>query len=182
MQPNARAHGQFGPPVAQSAPRYPALPGPNHSPYGPPPVQASGVAPGHPTSPPIRPGTIGTPAEVAKTPGVAASQQSVSITTSAISTPVITSSHASAAAAAAVVTTPASKGARSRTPTIPPPPPVPTSDHVTRSITGSSKPRQFPHDFVTAGKSLVNSVKSKNQKKNSKKLRSTSEDSKLSNE
>ena len=112
----------------------------------------------------------------------------MSITTSAISTSVITSSQASAtaaaaaAAAAAVVTTSAPTGSRPRTPVIPYPPPVPTSDYGTRSTTGKSKPRQFSHDFVTAGKSLVTSVKSKNQKKDSKKIRSISEDSKLSND
>ena len=165
VQPNARANGQFAPPpLAQSNPKYPTLPTTNHSPYGPHPNQISGVA-GHSTSPPIRPGTIGTPAVMAVTPVVTTSLQSMPITMSALSTPVLTPSQASAAAVAAIVTNPATTGARPKTPTIPSPPPIPTSDHVTRSTTGKSQPRQFSHDFVTVGKSLVTSMKSKNQKK-----------------
>ena len=163
VQPNARANGQFPPhPLAQSAPKYPTLPATNHSPYGPNPNQISGVAV-RSASPPIRPGTIGTPAVMAVTPVVTTSLQSMPITMSALSTPVLTPSQASAAAVAAIVTNPATTGARPKTPTIPSPPPIP--DHVTRSTTGKSQPRQFQHDFVTVGKSLVTSMKSKNQKK-----------------
>jgi hypothetical protein len=82
---------------------------------------------------------------------------SMPVTVSAFQTPVLTPNQV-----APIVITPVTTGARPKTPTVPPPPPLSNPDHVTRSITGNSQPRQ---GFVrSVGKSFVNSVKSKQKK------------------
>ena len=111
------------------------------------------------------------------TPVVTQSLPSLPVTIIGLNTPVLTPSQASAAVVAAIVD-PATTGARPRTPTIPPPPPIPSPAHVTRSAT-KIQSRQFPQDIVNAGKSLLTSVQSKKQRKDSKKARSISEDSKI---
>jgi hypothetical protein len=178
VQPNAGHFSSY--PLAHSAPRYPALPSINYAPYGPNPNDVSGIAI-RSASPPIRPGTLGPPAAMTVTPVVTQSLPSLPVTIIGLNTPVLPPSlppsQASAAAVAAIVD-PAS-GARPRTPTIPPPPPIPSPAHVTRSATGKIQSRQFPQDIVNAGKSLLTSVQSKKQRKDSKKARSISEDSKI---
>ena len=175
VQPNARHFSSY--PLAQSAPKYPALPSINYAPYGPNPNDVSGIAI-RSASPPIRAGTLGPPAVMTVTPVVTQSLPSLPVTIIGLNTPILTPSQASAAAVAAIVD-PATTGARPRTPTIPPPPPIPSPGHVTRSVTGKIQPRQFHQEFDTAGKSLLTSVKAKNQRKDSKKTRSISEDSKI---
>ena len=86
VQPNARDHGQFAvPSLAQSiSPQYPRLPHPNNSPYGPNPHQNPIDVPGHPVSPPIRPGSLASPPVVTVPPTVTATSQPVP---AAMSTP-----------------------------------------------------------------------------------------------
>ena len=87
---------------------------------------------------------------------------SMPVTVSALQTPVLTPSQVAPIVITPVTTT----GARPKTPIMsPPPPPNPTTDHITRSMTGNSQPRQFTQGFVTSvGKRFANSVKSKQEK------------------
>ena len=94
-----------------------------------------------------------------------------------LTTPVLTLSQP--ATGVPIVNNPVNTGARLRSPAIPTPPPIPPPDHVTRSVTGNSQPRQYHQELVNAGKNIVTSMKSKNKRKDSKKARSVSEDSKI---
>jgi hypothetical protein len=137
-------------------------------------------------SPPIRPGTLGPPATMTVTPVVPQSLQTLPVTVDGLTTPILTLSQPATSVPIPsvpvpnfpIANNPVNTGARIKSPTIPTPPPIPTPDRVTRSAT-NSHPRQYHQELVNAGKNIVTSMKSKNKRKDSKKARSVSEDSKI---
>ena len=189
--PQARtgANNPFTPrPLAESDPIYPKLPNINNSPYGQEPNQISSIDLVRSVSPPIRTGTLGPPAVMTVVPVVTPvptdamtvvpvmtqGLQTLPNTVQGLITPVLTLTQP--ATNIPIPDSPGKTGTRRKSPTFQPPLHKPTKARVTRSSSGgNSQPRQYHQELVNVGKNIVDTMKSKHKKKESKETNSVSD-------